>query len=256
MTSFGAYAHYYDWFYRDKPYADEVEYLLQLASSHGDKPDSILELGVGTGGHAVLLAERLNRVVGVDMSADMLAIAEARRAKLSPDHAERITLHEGDIRSFRIADRFPLVASLFHVISYQCSDEDVRAAFQTARHHLVDGGLFIFDVWHGPGVIADPPESRSRSVRYEGTELQRVAVPKLVPKDNLVEVTYNFQATSLETGDSDAFSEVHTMRYFFEDELREMLREVAFEPVSHLAWMTRRPPETKDWSAVMVARAT
>ena len=44
------------------------------------KPERILDLGCGTGGHALVLARRGYRITGVDRSASMLEIAR-RKAK-------------------------------------------------------------------------------------------------------------------------------------------------------------------------------
>ena len=43
--------------------------------------------------------------------------------------------------------------SLFHVMSYQTDNNDILSAFQSARNALNIGGIFIFDVWYGPGCV-------------------------------------------------------------------------------------------------------
>jgi methylase of polypeptide subunit release factors len=66
MSVFGAYARYYDLLYRDKDYAAEAQYVHRLIQSHALGARSILELGCGTGAHAVLLAGEGYRIHGVD----------------------------------------------------------------------------------------------------------------------------------------------------------------------------------------------
>ena len=76
-----------------------------------------------------------------------------------------LTFTTGDIRDIRLNQRFDVVIALFHVISYQTTNDDVTAAFQTARQHLNPGGIFIFDVWYGPAVLTERPRSASNEWR-------------------------------------------------------------------------------------------
>jgi ubiquinone/menaquinone biosynthesis C-methylase UbiE len=50
---FADYAHYYDLLYRDKDYAAEAEYVVGLIRKFHPSARSILELGSGTGIHAI-----------------------------------------------------------------------------------------------------------------------------------------------------------------------------------------------------------
>ncbi len=255
MTTFKAYARYYDLLYRDKPYADEARYVVELARRHGCVPESLLELGVGTGAHAVHFLNLTRRVAGVDNSEGMLAAAEARRATLAPADGERLSLHHGDVRSVRLKKRFSLVVSLFHVVSYQCPNDDVIAAFQTAREHLDKGGLFIFDLWHGPGVLTEPPAVRVRRFRDEATEVERLAEPTLRSRENIVDVNYAIRVTDRRSETTQLLIEKHEMRYFFEPELRHMLASASLEFIEALAWLSTDAPTTRDWTAVVAARA-
>src|SRR5450432_1981030 len=78
MSVFGAYSRYYDLLYRDKDYAAEASYVRSLIGQHCPAATSILDLGCGTGRHALLLAEHGYRVTGVDGSPDMLIAARSQ----------------------------------------------------------------------------------------------------------------------------------------------------------------------------------
>lgn len=129
VTTFRAYARYYDLMYREKPYSAEAAYVVDLALRHGCSVESLLELGVGTGGHAVHFLDLARRVDGVDVSTEMLVAAEARRRTLPQTSADRLSLHHGDVRDVRLNRRFSLIVSMFHVMSYQCRNEHIMAAF-------------------------------------------------------------------------------------------------------------------------------
>src|ERR1035437_797568 len=139
----------------------------------------------------------------------MLVAAEVRRGKLLKSSADRLRLHQGDVRSIRLDRRFSLVVSMFHVMSYQCGNDDIVAAFRTAREHLDPGGLFIFDFWHGPGVLTEPPAVRVRRFRDDETEVERIAEPALRSRENVVDVNYTIRVTDRRSGAVELIVEKH-----------------------------------------------
>ena len=67
MAIFGDYARYYNLLYRDKDYAGETDFVLGTLHRAGTTPQSLLDLGCGTGRHALEMATRGLAVTGVDM---------------------------------------------------------------------------------------------------------------------------------------------------------------------------------------------
>ena len=127
---FDSYANYYDLIYEDKDYAAEVDYIVTHIHKDLPKAKHILELGCGA--HAEHLAQRGYTVHGVDMSEEMLSRAEVRKAGLPADVASRLSFGLGDVRTLRTGKVYDVVISLFHVMSYQLSNDDLTAAFDTA----------------------------------------------------------------------------------------------------------------------------
>ena len=80
MTQFGElYSRYYDLIYQNKDYFSEVEYIESLIKKDSIEIKTILDLGCGTGRHDELLCDKGYVVHGVDISEEMLKIAETRR---------------------------------------------------------------------------------------------------------------------------------------------------------------------------------
>ena len=72
------YAAAYDDLYQDKDYVAECDLIERVFETYGQGPTRrVLDLGCGTGGHAVILAKRGYDVVGVDRSPEMLERARA-----------------------------------------------------------------------------------------------------------------------------------------------------------------------------------
>ncbi len=249
MTVFGAYSRYYDLFYRDKDYAGEADYVHGLIRRFHPAAASLLDLGCGTGRHARLLAEKGYRVAGVDRSAEMLAVA----GQAAP---AGVTFHHGDLRTVRLGETFDVVVSLFHVISYQTGNQDLRAAFATVREHLVPGGLFIFDCWYGPAVLTDRPVVRVKRLEDGTTAVTRVVEPVLHPNDNLVDLHYQVLVRDKAAGTVDELSEIHQIRYLFRPELELLLNAAGLSLVAETEWLSGRPLGWDTWGACFVARRT
>ncbi len=252
MSVFQDYSKYYDLLYRDKDYEGEARYVHSLIQEHRPGAATLLELGCGTGGHAFPLARLGYRVRGVDCSAESLKRAQAKLAQ-RPDMADAVSFHQADIRALRLGERFDAVAALFHVMSYQTSQEDLRAALAGVREHLNPGGVFVFDFWHGPGVVCDPPKVAVKRCQDGESAVTRIAEPEVFAQRNVVDVHFTLFAEHKASGGITQMRETHCMRYFFEAELRGLLAEVGLQPLLHLRWMTGQAPDEACWNAVMVA---
>jgi SAM-dependent methyltransferase len=255
LTVFAGYSRYYDLLYRDKDYAGEARYIAELIRKHAPLAKDMMEVGCGTGAHAAEWAQMGFTVAGVDRSEGMLEAAEARRSSLPPEVAERLSFNEGDARTVRLGRRFDAMTSLFHVMSYQTTNADIAAAFQTAREHLAPGGVFVFDCWYGPAVLKQWPTTTRKNLSDESTSVVRTAVPTMYPNENVVDVNYTVVVTDIVTRDEETLHETHRMRYLFTPEIELALATAGMTLVDSRAWMTDNPPGFESWGACYVARA-
>jgi SAM-dependent methyltransferase len=253
-ATFAHYAAYYDLIYKDKDYVGESRYVRALLSAHASGlTESVLELGSGTGAHAALLSAMGFDVLGIDRSDLMLKEANARAAQTGLP-ATKLAFARGDTRTFRISRTFDAVVALFHVLSYQTHDDDVRSTLATAAAHLRPNGLFIFDFWYGPSVLWLRPAVRVKRFSGNGLDVTRTAEPTLHDQANIVDVNYTVFARAEGELRTDEVRETHRMRYFFLPELAQFLRESGLELLRAEEWVTRRPPSVDTWGVCVVAR--
>lgn len=255
MNVFGTYARYYDLLYQDKNYREEAAYVHRLVQHYAPNARTILELGCGTGAHASFLAGFGYELHGVDRSADMLDRARHSLSEMRPEDARRLAFSSGDVRSFRLAQRFDAVISLFHVMSYQVKNEDLTASFATARAHLNPGGIFIFDCWYGPGVLTERPSPRTKRLENEEISVVRFAEPVMHPRDNLVDVNYRILVEDKKTRQVEELEETHRMRYLFEPEIDYFLSGSGLERIHAAEWMSDKKPGFDTWNVCFVARS-
>ena len=103
-------------------------------------------------------------VTGVDRSGEMIARAKDRVGQLPGRISSQVTLVEGDAANYRPTAKYDAVVSLFHVVSYQTSNDALAGIFRTAQSALSAGGLFVFDFWHGSAVLTQQPTVRIKKV--------------------------------------------------------------------------------------------
>lgn len=250
MTVFKDYAEYYDLFYRDKDYGAEAGYVAGLVERFAPGAASILDLGCGTGGHDLLLADAGYQVTGIDRSAESI---EKARTKAGASSSDRLRFETAEIQTLSLEQRFDAVVSLFHVMSYLTDDDDLQRAFHTARRHLEDAGVFVFDCWYGPAVLTDPPAVRVKRVETDEADVVRIAEPDLRINENRVDVHYQVLVRHKATGKTLDVREVHPMRYWFLPEIERMLGTSGFDLLACTEWMSGRRPGRNSWNICVVA---
>ena len=247
MDHFFDYSKYYNLLYQDKDYSKEVEYIDSLIKKFRPQTKSILDLGCGTGRHAKLMAAKNYSVHGVDLSAQMLEIANASKTP-------NVSFSQGDIRSFELNNKFDTITALFHVMSYQTSNDSVVSSLKTIHKHLKDDGLFIFDCWYGPAVMLDLPGLRVKEMEDDNLKVIRVTKPFLDFNKCVVEVNFEVNVFDKNNHSFQTISEKHPMRYFFQNELTFFATHCGFDVVDFYAWLTMSVPDKNSWYITAICR--
>jgi len=250
VTVFADYAPWYDLLYRDKDYAAETDFVDGRLRAHGAAAGKLLDLGCGTGVHAIAFARRGWSVAGVDLSQDMIARAKARAEQAGLV----IPFRQGDACETGPERGFDAVVSLFHVASYQNDPAQLAALFRTAHAALKPGGLFFFDYWYGGAVLAQGVETRVKVIEQKPLRLTRIAQSDHDEQNATVFVNYTLFCEDTDKSTIRRVDETHRMRYWFPFEIDAALAASGFEPAAHSAWLSDDPPSSKTWAAYTVAR--
>ena len=135
------YARTYDVSVSDWP--GEIDFYRELAAQARSKGGKVLELGCGTGRVAIRLAQDGVEVVGLDLSAAMLAVAREKSVGMS-----NLRWVEGDMRGFELGETFDLAIVPGHGFQNLLTAADQRACLESVRRHLVPGGLLVVHLDH------------------------------------------------------------------------------------------------------------
>lgn len=251
MSVFEKYSNYYDVLYKDKDYNAEIDFIVSLIRRYAnDDVKTILDMGCGTGGHALLLAEKGYCVSGVDRSESMLSIAKEKAKKRKIP----VEFLKADIRNFNSNKKFDTIISMFAVMGYQTTNEDFEKALLSACQHLKPGGLFIFDVWFGPAVISQKPGDMIKIIETNSEKIIRLTRSALDIMRHIVDV--NFTVMKIR-GDKilESTEETHRMRFFFPMELEFILKKTGYQVLKMIPFMEIEGVLSEDnWDMTIVAR--
>lgn len=248
VTPFSGSAEFYDLVYSAKDTEREADQFLKAARSvvPAQKVESTIDLGIGTGRHAKILAGQGITVHGIDLSQEMVdKIGDL------PGIQARL----GDASDFELGIKVDAVFAFFHVASYQVEDSDINGMFSCARKHLNTHGAFIFDTWYTPGVLALRPERRVVEVEREGEKILRLSESSEDVDKSLVEVTQKYTVSRTDGTTSREFTEVHRMRHFSTNEIRFLASQHGFAVQKIASSNSGLAPGLTDWSCLYTLRA-
>ena len=146
MNAYDALAPWYDGFTADVPYAAFADYYEQILQREGQARLTLLDLCCGTGTLTLLLAQRGHKLIGVDRSPEMLAVA-----------AEKAAAAESAVPPLFLCQEAAALDLYGTVNGALCSldgmnylpPEDLPELFHRLHLFIEPGGRFAFD-FHAP----------------------------------------------------------------------------------------------------------
>ena len=217
---YDGFAHLYDALMEDISYGKWADYYHEIFRRFGCGTKLGLDLGCGTGSMTMELARRGAEMIGVDISADMLAVARDRAADAGLD----ILYLNQDMADFELYGTVDFIVSSLDCVNYITRKNDLKRVFRLVNNYLDPGGLFIFDVnteYKLSQVLG------GNTFVSDGRDIFWAWQNEYDKKSRLC----NFYLTFFErVGETyRRFDEVHTERAYGADELCLMLREAGLK---------------------------
>ena len=210
-------------------------------------PGPVLELGCGTGRILREIARAGLEVVGVDISASMLAASRAMRSQPDGVVASRIRLIQADMRDFELGMRFGLVIIPFHTFQHMITVWDQVACLDRVRRHLTSDGLLAFDVYNPS--IPHLAEADYQSERADAGEVLLADGRRVQARSRIAWRDYFAQTQQVELiyyvthcdGRQERVVHSFPMRYLFRYEVEHLLARCGFDVLAVYGDYDRSP---------------
>lgn len=192
-------------------YRGWAKYIQSLFELHGGLPESLIELGCGTGAFSFAFSKHYQgRYLATDGSIEMLAVAE-EKGQEKPGNVEFEYLR---FENLDHAEAFDAAILLYDGLNYLTDVEQIESLLSSIQTILRPGGIFIFDQ-------ATRVNSSNHQAFFEesGTckAFSYVRRSSYDPDSHLHETTFE-----LDTGAA-RFLERHVQRAYLFSEIKEVL---------------------------------
>ena len=229
----------------DRPGADVVEFFRELFSRHDVR--SVLDCACGAGFELLIFHELGCRVVGSDLSEEMLDLARENLAEADVD----IPLHKVDYRKLphHFRERFDAVVCWSASIIHVSDDDDALRAFQSMRDVLTEGGILVLD----QGIT----DKRQRELNRFSLNRDTLEATRIYVADELGDRDVRY--TILDVIHSEAGGELHVWttdgHILLRDDQERLLKEAGFSSVDFFGAYDFQPyHKQKSLRLVAVAR--
>jgi ubiquinone/menaquinone biosynthesis C-methylase UbiE len=232
------FAYYYDLLMSDVPYDKWEDFINKQLIKYDITGKKLLDLGCGTGAISIPFAKRGFQVTGVDLSAEMLALAHEK----AMNARSNVQLIEQDMSEFKTTEQYDIIGVFCDSLNYLDSEKEVIATFKKAFSHLRESGIFIFDVHsiYKMNVIFNEYTFASNEADFSFIwNCYQGHVP------NAVEHELTFFVEDKETDTYRRFDELHVQRTFPVSTFEKWLNEVGFTEIEITADFTSESPKNE-----------
>jgi SAM-dependent methyltransferase len=209
---------------------EDIAFYLNAVKQYGDPA---LELGCGTGRITLAIAEAGYRIVGLDISEEMLGRAAEKRSALRRESRERVHLVRGDMTEFDLREKFRCILIPFRPFQHLLETEQQISCLRCVAKHLAPKGLLILDFFQTDAERMHDERflQETALIEYDlpgGRHValsERVAAFHRAMQRNDVEMIFRVRHAD---GQQEHLVMEWTLRYFFRYEVEHLLARCGF----------------------------
>lgn len=234
MSSYEKFAQVYDKLMQDVPYDQYVEWIKTHAPSNAYP--KLLDVGCGTGTLSLLFYQAGYEVSGIDLSEEMLTIANDRMQS----QGVFIPFYQMSMDEIEGFEDMDIIAIPIDSINYLSSDDAVIETLRCSYAALRIGGQLVFDVhslYKMNEIFMDSPFT------YDDGEILYVWHTEEGEVEHSIYHQMTFFVKDMKTGLYERFDEEHFQRTFPIDTYIEWLKEIGFSKILISADFSENAPK-------------
>lgn len=238
----------YDSLMEDTDYNRWADYLIwHIERNQKISGKVLLDLGCGTGNLLIPLAKKGFKVIGVDISTDMLTQAEQkiRENDLS------IPLLQQDIRNLTLDRSTDVVISTFDTLNYILELKELTKVFKNVNNILNYNGLFIFDLnseFKFSSVLGE------NIFTYNTEQIVYIWENSYDRETKICYMDLTFFILDEIDGKYLRFSETHIQKAYTQGEITKILAKTGFELLGVYGELSFSEPQPQEEKIFFVAR--
>jgi len=214
---------YYDLMHKHRNYDQEANFINQIVQKLWPEANKILDIGCGTGEHAIRMAQRGYKVTCVDTSQDMLKLAreKANTAGVSIDFRCK------DLGKLDFNEEFQAAYCLGYTFLYLTVYSEVENFLKNINRALLPSGILLIDFLNGWSLIEKYP--KDKFVYRDGqTTIFQFNQASLDKRRRVRHIEFYYIIRDGSDKVRTAFAE-EDLRIFFEDEVLILMASYGFE---------------------------
>lgn len=222
----------YDAFAWEKMAGRDVDFYLEQIPVKA----SVLEIGCGTGRVGLKLATRGNRVLGVDLSQEMIHLCNAKIVEHLDAMAGRMKTRLQDMQQLETGETYDCILFPYRVFQMLLTDKARRQCLERVRRHLKPEGRVIIDMFQPVKARLDEPEAFNGTVRVAGLKengdelFRETRFERHFEKQQIVSFKYAYEIRKKD-GSSEKFEEPMRLSYMEQEQAAALFEACGFEIV-------------------------
>ncbi|MBV7505892.1 class I SAM-dependent methyltransferase [Bacillus sp. sid0103] len=245
--SYQQFAYLYDELMKDAPYDEWVQFVKDRCVKYNVASTRLLDLACGTGELSVRLARDGFQVTGIDLSEDMLAVAQAK----AEEAGVRIPFFQQNMADLEGQGEFDVIGIFCDSFNYLQTEEEVISTFSTVYQHLANDGILIFDV-HSIFKVAHLFINQTYASSEE--EVSFIWNSFAGDSPNSVEHELSFFVLDERTGTYERFDELHFQRTYPVQQYSNWLIDAGFDLLEVSADFANVEPHSQSERIFFTAR--
>jgi len=223
----------------DVDYGKWTNYIENIFKKYKIEGKKVLDLGCGTGNITIPLCERGYDLTGIDLSEEMLSIADHKAFELN----KNIKWIYGDMVDVQFPSNYDAIISCCDSVNYIVDDEELLQLFKNAYSGLNSGGVFAFDM-HSYYKISEL--YKEEIFTYTSDEISYIWENNYDETTEIIEYYLNFFIKNDYDQCYTRAEELHYQKAYKSEDIIHMLVQAGFTTVDHFNFNTFDSPNPKN----------